>query len=172
LSKISYEFFIHIYDVSTGAFVLDASLTPALQDTPYDIQLGDVEGDGDTDVLVMGAGYAWLYLSDGAGDYVLSWISPEYTTYFQGALDDIDGDGDLDSVLPSDIQQTSIYRYQGGSFVPVSHHYLGQGQAVDVFDFNNDGQKDLVFTKFENLGATLTNKNTCTTYIATLSCQD
>ena len=48
----------------------------------------------------------------------------------------------------------------------------GLSTHAAFFDFDNDGQNDLVFSKFEYDSATTTNKDTCTTYIATLSCQE
>ncbi len=37
-------------------------------------------------------------------------------------------------------------------------------------DFDNDGKGDVVFTQFEQSGVTSTGRNTCHTYVASLSC--
>jgi hypothetical protein len=135
-----------------------------------DIRSGDVDGDGWLDFLAVGDFGAWLYLNDQAGDFILSWISPESTIMGSAALADVNGDGDLDIIIPSEIQRFNIYLNQGGSFVPLAHPNAGQGRAVAVMDFDNDGQNDLVYTQFEHNGVTSTGRNTCHTYIASLSC--
>jgi len=135
-----------------------------------DLQSGDVDGDGWLDFLVVGDFGAWLYLNDQAGDFVLSWISPESTLMGSAALGDVNGDGALDIIIPSEIQRFNVYLNQGGSFIPLAHPNAGQGRAVAVMDFDNDGKDDVVFTQFEQSGVTSTGRNTCHTYIASLTC--
>ncbi len=137
-----------------------------------DIQSGDVDGDGWLDFLAVGDFGAWLYLNDQAGDFILSWISPESTIMGSAALADVNGDGALDIIIPSEIQRFNIYLNQGGSFVPLAHSNAGQGRAVAVMDFDNDGRNDVVYTQFEHSGVTSTGRNTCHTYVASLSCVD
>ncbi len=135
-----------------------------------DLQSGDVNDDGWLDFLAVGDFGAWLYLNDQAGSFVLSWISPESTMMGSAALGDVNGDGLLDIVIPSDIQRFNIYLNQGSSFLPLAHNNAGQGRAVAVMDFDNDGQDDVVFTQYEYSGVTSTGRNTCHTYVASLSC--
>jgi len=135
-----------------------------------DIQSGDVDGDGWLDFLAVGTFGAWLYLNDQAGDFILTWISPESTTMGSASLADVNGDGALDIIIPSEIQRFNIYLNQGGSFVPLAHSNAGQGRAVAVMDFDNDGRNDVVYTQFEHSGVTSTGRNTCHTYVASLSC--
>jgi len=135
-----------------------------------DIQSGDVDGDGWLDFLAVGDFGAWLYLNDQAGDFVLSWISPESSTMGSAALGDVNGDGALDIIIPSEIQRLNVYLNQGGSFLPLAHSNAGQGRAVAIMDFDNDGQDDLVFTQFEYGNVTSTGRETCHTYVASLSC--
>ena len=48
----------------------------------------------------------------------------------------------------------------------------GQGRAVSAMDFDNDGVNEVVFSKFDHYGVTPSGRNTCTTIVATLSCED
>src|SRR5206468_5336445 len=89
----------------TGPVELNSSVT-----------LGDVDGDGDLD-LVFGNRFqgATLYLNH-AGSFaqVPAWTGPAEDTKCV-ALADVDGDGDLDLVRGNDLQGTTLYLNIGGT---------------------------------------------------------
>jgi hypothetical protein len=87
----------------TGTFVdATASALPALLDETRAVALGDVDGDGDTDILFGNVGQSRLLLGDGAGGFVEATAThlPSLADATQDfVLGDVDGDGDLDAFL-------------------------------------------------------------------------
>ena len=162
---------ISVFDVSSGTPILYTTISTNMSSI-YEFSTGDVDGDGDIDLLVMGNGFTELYQNDGNGDFTLIWVSPESMDYVQGELVDVDDDGDLDILLPSRLSLVSIYLNQNGSFVPVTHGFGGQGYGVAAFDYDNDGGTDLVFSSYESSSVSSNNINTCVVYVASLSCQE
>ncbi len=129
---------------------------------PYDFALGDVDGDGDPD-LVRGCDHDpnQLLLNDGRGRFIDA-TAGRLTTPPNGAtwgnatyrvdLADIDGDGDLDLLLCNDHSLPNRVHVNDGTgvFTDVSATALPQNAfwSVDqvVGDFDGDGDVDwLVF---------------------------
>ncbi len=66
----------------------------------YDIEAGDLDGDGDLDALVVVPAFSTVWLNDGAGSYTLHPTAPTIDSFCEGAdLGDVDGDNDLDAVF-------------------------------------------------------------------------
>lgn len=129
----------------------------------YALRKGDVDNDGDTDFLSLGRSGAWLYTNDGTGSFAVSWIAPEAVDFASGVLADVNHDGWLDIVLPSELRRFSVYLNDGaGGFVDAIHDFHGQGRAVAVHDFDGDGLLDISFVAFEHAGVTDTGRDTCT----------
>ncbi|HET6201957.1 MAG TPA: VCBS repeat-containing protein [Planctomycetota bacterium] len=90
-----------------GVFIDATSQIPAAIDSPTSVALGDVDGDGDLDAVIGEAGHAppgepdRLYLNDGSGQFTDAsgpFPGPRHAAQAV-ALEDVDGDGDLDAVL-------------------------------------------------------------------------
>jgi len=124
------------------------------------IRLGDLDGDGDLDVILTGYSYvACIYRNDGNGGFTE--INPGSLTGVRTSsidLGDIDGDGDLDLILTGSTNSTTlngniakIYRNDGsGSFSEIN---VGQlvgvvKPSVKLGDLDGDGDLDLIFTGF------------------------
>ena len=73
---------------------------------------GDLDGDGDVDVLVKenGVGYA-VHLNDGIGNFYQHWNHPDERAMNLGdlVLGDLDNDGDLDAVVTNGHFQSTSY---------------------------------------------------------------
>jgi uncharacterized repeat protein (TIGR01451 family) len=116
-----------------------------------DIAMGDVDGDGDLDAVVINYDYLPLevYLNDGSGVYsphpISSTSSADYS--FAVVLGDVDGDGDLDALVANyDNQPQDVYLNDGSGVYsphPISPTF-GAGDSSDVVlgDVDDDGDLD------------------------------
>ena len=116
---------------------------------------GDFNGDGRMDVLAAGQEWSML-LADGDGDFQQAW-SLALPGGFGGpmAVDDIDGDGDLDAVLLlAGNEAIGLWLNPGGGGeAPVAWHYvLGEPTDVLLMDWDGDGVKDAVVASPESEG--------------------
>lgn len=139
-----------------GAFrEVTGSFAAALQ-YPTAGAAGDLDRDGDLDLLVVGQGGNWLFRNDGTGRFteLSATHLPERHEYAQSvALGDLDGDGDLDAVLGSlqplvgwGAAPNRLYQNDGrGLFADVSANYLLQNpdRGAHVVLADLDGDQDL-----------------------------
>jgi len=67
------------------------------------IALGDMDGDGDPDMVVANRNSNRVYINDGAGNFIDSGQLLGASISTSIALGDVDGDGDLDIVIANDL---------------------------------------------------------------------
>jgi hypothetical protein len=148
----------------TGTFHDATTLrVPSVQDTPQGVALGDVDGDGDADLVLgnakngTGGERNGLYLNDGTGSFTDGTatampLPAEDST--DVALGDVDGDGDLDAVFANiwsgSSGQNRLYLNDGsGLFIDDTATRMPvdavNSHALILKDLNGDGHPDLVF---------------------------
>ncbi|WP_186766454.1 FG-GAP-like repeat-containing protein, partial [Phaeobacter marinintestinus] len=112
----------------------------------YGVSLGDVDGDGDLDMVVANSGGNTVWTNDGAGSYSLS-QTLGLATSFGVSLGDVDGDGDLDMVVAnSNGQANTVWTNDGAGSYTNTGQTLGSAYSygVSLGDVDGDGDLDMV----------------------------
>jgi len=130
-------------------------MLPPEPDATWAFALGDVDGDGDLDLLVGNADGERLHLNDGFGNFTEATgalpppIGPFVSTSSL-ALGDVDGDGDLDCMIGTSYSAVSnrLYLNDGtGTFTDASAQLPSLSdftRAVALGDVDADGDLDAV----------------------------
>jgi hypothetical protein len=128
-------------------------LLETTSETSANVGIGDLNGDGNLDILLV-KGRHWplrsrVLLGDGRGRFPTAYNLGDlaYRSY-SGRLVDIDGDGDLDVVLSNDAPDPKVvYINDGKGHFQVGSTY-GQPQwetrNASVADLNGDGRPDII----------------------------
>jgi hypothetical protein len=153
---------LYINDGS-GNFSL-AEGTPFEPSFGGDIDFGDVDGDGDLDLIITGKNssdvlIAKLYSNNGSGSFSLINITP-FTPVMLSSTEfvDVDNDNDLDLIISGrdalNMSKTSLYINNGsGSFTVAVVNPFSQSQGDIAFgDTDNDGDQDVLITGINTNG--------------------
>ncbi|GIW53238.1 MAG: hypothetical protein KatS3mg081_2593 [Gemmatimonadales bacterium] len=145
LKPFRWEFVVGVVG-GTGTFSKAVALTGG-----SDVWGGDVDGDGDVDLLVQDRDGLTItvYLNDGAGGFTPGSTFLTADLVYGAALVDVDADGDLDFVAPAS-PQLVVYKNDGSGGFTQSSSLTVCGTAnnpldeVAPADFDGDGDLDLV----------------------------
>jgi hypothetical protein len=136
-----------------GVFTDDtAARLPAANDQTGAMLPGDIDGDGDLDIVVLNRGQDFVLVNDGTAHF-----TNETATRFPvtadssrgGALADLDGDGDLDLVVGNSRNEpVAQYRNNGhGVFKAVAFGHVPFSDETDaglvLVDLDDDGDSDV-----------------------------
>jgi hypothetical protein len=127
-----------------------ASLTGGLFAGGWGGDLGDIDGDGNLDVMFgdhVRGGRVWLSAGNMAFVEARTGL-PDDVLFSGGGLGDLDGDGDLDALFGADQFGSGVYLYEGdgaGAWTladppPVSASNVGH---FEVADYDGDGDLDV-----------------------------
>lgn len=137
----------------TEAFSAASTSNHTLVGTP--VVWGDIDNDGDPDVLVGehgNPGSIRLYSNRrGQFDSAPTWVLGVPQGIYSLALGDYNGDGLLDLATGGESQRLAIYRNIGGSFESLPSWRSADAQRsrlVSWIDIENDGDLDLFSTTF------------------------
>lgn len=136
--------------------------TPFLPSFQGDLIAGDVDGDGDNDVIQFGKSgsgtaapyFALLFFNDGSGAFTQSQNTP-FLPFKNLKLDfiDLEGDGDLDILSfggnINDSAQVAIFENDGAgnySIFPNSNIAPHIADEISIGDIDNDGDQDVLIS--------------------------
>lgn len=124
-----------------------------------DIELGDIDGDGDNDLILTGQNSTThrsdIYLNDGTGKFTKdpsNVLTPVYDSSI--SLDDIDGDDDLDLILFGMYEQTNVARLYindgNGTFAESPNKITDSLSLVsmDTGDVDGNGSVDMIISGY------------------------
>ncbi len=111
----------------------------------HDVVLGDLDGDGDLDAVVINRVQASkIWMNDGNGNFTDSGQALGVNGDIAVFLGDLDGDGDLDAFVANyNDQANSIWMNDGNGNFTDSGQALGNSASSDVYLIDLDGDNDL-----------------------------
>ncbi len=147
-----------------GGFDSRGSMLGLNADDSHEIIGSDIDGDGDTDLVVANAGKSKRYLNDGFGNFSPGRaINRDPSGARSVVAGDVDGDGDVDLLLGTHYGHVVLYTNHGnGTFdadgIQVTPTRMGSMGTLVLVDADADGDLDLFASDptdveyFENAG--------------------
>ena len=140
----------------TGSYKSPAFYTSPYLGNPVSVAVGDVNGDGQADVIdVEGTHDYYIFLNAGNGQLLPSWnvpTDPDSENQEVG-LADFNGDGKLDLVMVSQARFSGVVHLQilfgkgNGTFsAPITIDPNAEGGTLLIGDYDGDGKPDLAAT--------------------------
>ncbi len=120
-----------------------------LTDDTRSVALGDIDGDGDLDLIAGNNGVSSvIYLNDGAGVFTRHQTLLDNNATRSVVLGDVNGDGALDIVMGNDGEINRLYLNNGSGGFPLNGAAIGSESdattSVSLGDVDGDGDLDLV----------------------------
>jgi len=138
---------IYVNDGQGGFIATEVPPNPA-DTTTRSVAMGDLDGDGDLDILLGNNGKSQVYLNDGKGNLTptIAALNSAGNDTMSAAMGDLDGDGDLDILLGNFNQPSQVYLNNGrGGFTPsVTLNPASPTRSVALGDLDGDGDLDIL----------------------------
>ncbi len=138
----------------SGAFTLTSAVTfSTLWGDPFPLDLGDLDGDDDIDVLapLAAESSAAVLLNDGTGALTNIGSIALADTPKSVFIDDLDGDGDADAAIPT-LYGNLLFTLtgDGSGALSTSSQALASGHGLCGGDLDADGDLDLAVPTFDH----------------------
>ena len=141
----------------TGVFTDASERLGSVDGVSNAVELGDIDGDGDLDILIGNAGPNAVLINDGKGTFSVETerrLPSTAETTQDLELGDIDGDGDLDLVVANEDGNRLLLNDGKGVFRDETDARLPSGpeqetREADFGDVDGDGDLDLVLANVE-----------------------
>ncbi len=133
-------------------------LNNTLNGITSDVELADLDGDTDLDLLVGGPFAERIWWNDGSGNFLDSGqrLGSESVVDSTNSLSvgDIDGDSDLDFIVGNYNQPNTVWVNNGFGGFTDSSQYLGNSETQQVIlsDLDGDGDLDIAEVNSDNIG--------------------
>ena len=157
-SKVSARPYTYSFRAKAGVgpavFVPQAQSPFATGTSPQAAALGDIDGDGDADMVVAGGGGLIVRQNNGAGNFSSLAIIPTIASPNAIALGDADNDGDLDIVVSNSLAASNVsvlLNAGNGTFITALGSPMSVGAAprnVAWGDADGDGDLDIAVADF------------------------
>ncbi|MCA9170812.1 MAG: VCBS repeat-containing protein, partial [Planctomycetales bacterium] len=138
---------LEIWDIAEVPTALTLSQTLEL-DGAVRMDTGDLDDDGDADLIVIGSDKLWAATNDGSGRFVVTGEWSHLGAARDVVLADFDADDDLDVALAlGDNVPNQVWLNDGTGQFQATAQKLGvtSSNCVAVQDIDNDGDLDIVF---------------------------
>lgn len=137
----------HDLYLNNGAGVFTHS-TFGASDAFRTMAAGDLDGDGDLDIVALGEGGTGNTKCINNGSAVFSCYNINFASLQRLALFDVDNNGTLDMVVANDTTGISqaVYLNDGHGNFTAANSSLPKSNGLAVADFNSDGYLDLAVT--------------------------
>ncbi|HSH03906.1 MAG TPA: FG-GAP-like repeat-containing protein, partial [Anaerolineae bacterium] len=125
----------------SGVFVEQSYTTGSV----YGGDLGDIDGDGDFDLIEVQGGSISVRENDGTGTFSQLYSVPNLNNGRWGVFGDLDNDGDLDFMVANEYGATNVFVMDNNVFTISNQALSGLGRAeLALADFDHDGDIDTV----------------------------
>ncbi len=140
----------------TASFTLSAGAIPATSQNVQDLELADLTGNGDLDLVLAADGPTVVYLGAGTGFFAEGPLFDDDADSNGVATADVDGDTDLDLLFSNEFEQNTLYFGDGtGAFVNPDAVFLPAETTSDAAaalgDVNGDGWSDALVVGMDGL---------------------
>ncbi len=160
IGQHSIDFFRNDGDASfTKEEILTTQSSPNVLEC-LDIDMADVDSDGDMDLICSETAGMVVYINDGNGVFTAHYYSPEPEIGIVIVPIDIGNDGHVDVFMKNSLDQLRWYRNAGDGTFDLEFTYTDAYdlKAASSVDYNHDGFMDLFFT-YHNHVAVWLNEN-------------